>query len=167
MQTDAVDAIVERWARERPDLDTSAKGITGRLVRLAGLCHDAFDEASAPLGIVGGEFGLLAALRRAGEPYELTPTELSRLMMMTSGGMTAALDRMEKKGFITRAPNPKDRRGSLVRLTAEGRKVIEKAMDQHADVELDLVRGLTVPEREKLIVLLRKMLVALEPAAGS
>src|SRR5687767_12474479 len=91
--TDAVDAIVEQWRRERPDLDPSAKEITGRIVRLAGLFQQTFSKAFEPLGITDGEFGVLSALRRAGAPFELTPTDLARHRTMTSGGMTAVIDR--------------------------------------------------------------------------
>src|SRR5687768_12181720 len=94
---DAVDVIVEQWRRERPDLDADAKHITGRIIRLASIFQDAYAAAFEPLGINDGEYGILAPLRRAGEPYELTPTELARQRMMTSGGMTAALDRLESK----------------------------------------------------------------------
>ena len=78
---------------------------------------------------------MLSALRRSGEPFELTPTELARHRMITSGGMTAALDRLEAKGMIVRRPNPNDRRGSLVRLTEPGRELIDGSMVLHAEVE--------------------------------
>ena len=97
---DAVDRIVAQWRRERPDLDPSAKEITGRLVRLADLVQLRFRDAFADLGMSEGDYGLLAPLRRAGAPYELTPTALARARMMTSGGLTPALDRLEKRGWI-------------------------------------------------------------------
>jgi aminoglycoside phosphotransferase len=108
---DAVDVIVEQWRRERPDLDPSAKEITGRIIRLASLFQQANADAFEPLGLNEGDYGVLAPLRRAGVPHELTPTELARHRMMTSGGMTAALDRLERKGFVARVPNPAGRRG--------------------------------------------------------
>ena len=134
-QADAVDAIVEQWRRERPDLDPSAKHITGRIIRLGGIFQQVYGAAFDALGINETDYGVLAPLRRAGPPFELTPTELARQRMMTSGGMTAAIDRVERKGLVTRAPNPADRRGSLVRLTDEGRRVIDAAMERHAEVE--------------------------------
>jgi DNA-binding MarR family transcriptional regulator len=159
---DAVDAIIEQWHRERPDLDPEAKGITGRVVRLAGLFQQAYTEAFAPLGINDGEYGVLAALRRQGDPCELTPTELARQRMMTSGGMTAAIDRVERKGLAVRLPNPADRRGSLVRLTDEGRRVIDTAMARHVEVERELVAALAPKDRERLPAMLRTLLLALE-----
>jgi hypothetical protein len=100
---DHVDAIVEEWRRERPDLDPSAKEVTGRIIRLAGLFQAAYADAFAPLGITEGDYGLLAPLRRAGPPFQLTPTELARHKMMTSGGMTAAIDAAAWSGSPTRA----------------------------------------------------------------
>src|SRR5687768_834681 len=118
-ETDAVDRIIEQWRRERPDLDPSAKAITGRVTRLQRLISESFaDEAFGPHGLNGADYGILATLRRAGRPYELTPTQLARQQMVTSGGMTAMLDRLQGRGLLERAPNPEDRRGSIVRLTA-------------------------------------------------
>lgn len=161
--SDAVDAIVEQWHRERPELDASAKEITGRIVRLSGIFQQAYRDAFTPLGISDGEYGVLATLRRAGKPFELTPTELARQRMMTSGGMTAAIDRLERKGLAVRIPNPADRRGSLVRLTEEGRRVTDKAMARHVEVEHRLVAALGRAERETLRSLLRTLLLSLDP----
>jgi DNA-binding MarR family transcriptional regulator len=162
---DAVDAIVEQWRRERPDLDPSAKEVTGRIIRLAGVFQTAFGEAYGALGIDETDYGFLAPLRRAGAPYQLTPTELARSRMLTSGGTTAAIDRLERKGFVTRSPNPADRRGSLVRLTDEGLRVVDEAMALHAAAEHRLVAALGTEDRDLLASLLRRLLVALEPVA--
>ena len=155
---DAVDVIVEQWRRERPDLDPTAKEITGRIVRLASLFQQAYSGTFEPLGLNDGDYGVLAPLRRAGAPNQLTPTELAKHRMMTSGGMTATLDRLERKGLVTRVPDPDDRRGSLVRLTDAGRDVIDEAMTQHVLTEQRLVSSLDEQERAQLRVLLRKLL---------
>jgi DNA-binding MarR family transcriptional regulator len=160
---DAVDAIVDQWHRERPELDTSAKEITGRIVRISGLIQQAHAVAFAPLGINDADFGILVALRRVGAPYELTPTELARQRMMTSGGMTSAIDRVERKGLVTRAPNPADRRGSLVRLTEEGLTVVDAAMVRQVESERALVSSLPEEDRDRLVVILRAFLLALDP----
>jgi DNA-binding MarR family transcriptional regulator len=162
MDGDAVDAILAQWHEQRPDLDPSAKAVTGRIIRLAGRFQQAYADAFAPLGINDGDYGVLAALRRQGEPYELTPTALARQMMMTSGGMTAAIDRVERKGLATRAPNPADRRGSLVRLTEEGKRVVDEAMARHVAVEQRLVAGLDADEQARLAAGLRALLRSLE-----
>lgn len=163
---DAVDRIVEQWRRERPDLDPSAKEVTGRVIRLSGIFQKAFGEAYRDLGIDESDYGILAPLRRAGAPFELTPTELARSRMLTSGGATAAIDRLERKGLVTRGPNPADRRGSLVRLTDEGIRIMDQAMARHAEAEHALLASLGDKERERLASLLRKLLVALEPLSG-
>jgi DNA-binding MarR family transcriptional regulator len=164
---DHVDEIVAQWRRERPDLDPAAKQVTGRVIRLAGLFQQAFGEAFAPLGITEGEYGILAPLRRAGAPFELTPSALARQRMMTSGGMTAAIDRLERRGLVARTPNPADRRGSLVRLTDAGRQVIDEGMARHVEVEHALVAGLARDDREQLVALLRTLLLAVDAAPAT
>ena len=159
---DAVDAIVDEWRRERPELDPSAKHITGRIVRLASLFQQSYGDAFVPIGLQNGDYGVLAALRRAGAPFQLTPTDLARHRMMTSGGMTAAIDRLERKGLVSRLPNPNDRRGNLVKLTDDGRRIVDAAMNVHADVEHRLVAGLDEHEREALQRLLRKLLTSVD-----
>jgi DNA-binding MarR family transcriptional regulator len=163
---DAVDAIIVQWRGERPDLDPSAKHVTGRIVRLASLFLQEFERnkqrALGDYGLNEGDFGVLAPLRRSGEPFELTPTELARHRMITSGGMTAALDRLEKKGMVVRVPNPTDRRGSLVRLTELGRTVVDASMVLHAETEHKLVAPLSEHEANELQRILRKLLLATE-----
>jgi DNA-binding MarR family transcriptional regulator len=159
---DHVDLIVEQWRRERPDLDPSAKEVTGRVIRLGALFQAAFAEAFAELGITDGDFGVLAPLRRAGRPFRLTPTELARHRMITSGGMTAAIDRLVRMGLLVREPNPADRRGSLVGLTDEGVRMIDAAMVLHTEVEHRMVAALTPSRRERLAADLRTLLLALD-----
>ena len=159
---DAVDVIIEQWRRERPDLDPGAKEVTGRIIRLASLFQQSYGAAFEPLGLNDGDYGLLAPLRRAGEPHQLTPTELARHRMMTSGGMTAAIDRLERKGLVDRVPNPADRRGNLVRLTAAGRQVTDEAMTRHAHTEHRLLDTLDEHEQTQLRDLLHKLLRSLD-----
>jgi DNA-binding MarR family transcriptional regulator len=161
-ELDAVDSIVEQWQRERPDLDPLAKHVTGRVIRLAGLFQSAYSEAFEPLGLSDSDYGVLAPLRRAGAPYELSPTDLARSKMMTSGGMTAALDRLERKGWISRVANAADRRSNLVRLTEAGLAIIDDAMTRHAAVEARLVAPLDDAERTQLVGLLRRLVIAID-----
>lgn len=162
VDVDAVDVIVEQWRRERPDLDSSAKEVTGRIIRLASLFQQSYSEAFGPLGLNEGDYSVLAPLRRAGAPHELTPTELAKQRMMTSGGMTAAIDRLERKGLVLRVPNPADRRGSLVRLTEAGRGTIDEAMKRHVETETGLIAALDQSECVQLRDLLRKLLRAVD-----
>jgi DNA-binding MarR family transcriptional regulator len=161
---DAVDRIVAQWTRERPDLDPSAKEITGRIVRLESLFQQRFAEVFAEFGMKEGDYGLLVALRRAGTPYELTPTGLAKARMMSSGGLTPALDRLQRREWIERAPNPEDRRGMLVRLTPAGKELVDAAMHAHIAAEHDLVRHLSPTKRRQLTTLLRELLMSVERA---
>lgn len=160
---DAVDRIIEQWEVQRPDLDPSAKGVTGRIVRLASIFQRRFGEAFAEFDLTEGDYGVLVALRRSGGPFELTPTELARARMMTSGGMTAVIDRLERRTLLERLPNPADRRGSIVRLTPEGRSVIDRAMDAHTAVEHELIAALDDQDRDRLASLLRTLLHGNDP----
>ena len=128
----------------------------------AALFQQSYGDAFAEIGLQNGDYGVLAALRRAGAPFQLTPTDLARHRMMTSGGMTAAIDRLERKGLVSRLPNPNDRRGNLVKLTDDGRRIVDAAMNVHADVEHRLVAGLDEHECEALQRLLRKLLTSVD-----
>jgi DNA-binding MarR family transcriptional regulator len=159
---DALDEIVAEWRRERPDLNVDAKHMTGRIIRLASLFQHAYVDLFEPLGLNEGDYGVLVPLRRAGVPFTLSPTELAEHRMMTTGGMTKALDRLESKGLVERLPNPADRRGSLVRLTEAGRTVVDEAMNRHVVTERRLVSTLDEVEQAQLTILLRKLLRALD-----
>jgi DNA-binding MarR family transcriptional regulator len=156
---DALDEIVAEWRRERPDLDVRAKQMTGRIIRLASIFQQAYVDIFEPLGLNEGDYGVLVPLRRAGAPFTLSPTELAEHRMMTTGGMTKALDRLESKGLVERLPNPADRRGSLVRLTEAGRTVVDEAMNRHVVTERRLVSNLDADEQAQLTSLLRKLLI--------
>jgi DNA-binding MarR family transcriptional regulator len=162
MPPDHVDTIVEQWRRERPDLDVEPLGVLGRLFRAAGLADAALSVGLAGHDLQPGWFDLLAALRRAGPPYELNPTQLMRATMLSSGGMTKRLDRLVEAGLVERRPDPHDRRGTLVRLTRRGKAAIDKAVATHITNEDRLLQALTAPERRRLDDLLRKLLAGLE-----
>src|SRR4051812_45197975 len=125
---DGVDRIIEQWAHERPDLDTTAMAVFGRIFRLARVAGDAAEKAYAAYGIGRPEFDVMATLRRSGGPYQLSPGALADSMMLSTGGTTARLDRLEKAGLVERTPAPHDRRGVLVRLTDRGREIIDEAV---------------------------------------
>jgi DNA-binding MarR family transcriptional regulator len=161
---DHVDRIVEAWRRERPDVDMTAVGQLARLFRAAHLADTALTEALGKHGLQPGWFDLLAALRRAGSPHELNPKELMRTTMLSSGGMTKRLDRLVEEGLVERRPDPGDRRGTLVGLTARGRATIDAALETHAAGEERVLTALEPVERELLDGLLRKLLGSLSPA---
>src|SRR4030095_15414161 len=121
---DDVDRIVAQWAQERPDLGTEAMAVFGRIYRIARNVGDRQEHVYAQFGINRGEFDVLATLRRSGEPYQLSPKALCAHMMLTSGGMTGRLDRLQRAGLVSRTPDPDDRRALVITLTDRGREVV-------------------------------------------
>lgn len=162
MAADAVDRILAQWQRERPDLDVSPMGIIGRMARLTKHLERSVQETFSEFGLTIGEFDVLAALRRSGEPYQLTPTELFNLLMVSSGTMTHRVDRLEQAELVRRIPDPSDRRGMRIELTSQGFGVIEKAVEAHVANEHRLLSVLKDSEREILAQLLHQLLGAFE-----
>lgn len=161
--TDGVDAILEQWQRERPDLDTSPIGVIGRISRLSREIERRLERVYAASGLEPGWHDVLATLRRAGPPYRLRPTDFATSLMLTSSGTTKRLDRLEAAGHITRQPDPTDRRGVLITLSPKGRRLIDRATGKHMANEQHILSGLTTAERRQLADLLRKLLITLPP----
>jgi DNA-binding MarR family transcriptional regulator len=159
---DGVDRIIDQWHDQRPDLDTQAMAVFGRIFRLARLAAAETEKIYAKYGIGRPEFDLLATLRRAGPPYELSPGELALSMMLSTGGTTARLDRLEKAGLTTRSPSPTDRRGIRVRLTEKGRETVDQAVGAGLAEQQRLLSHLAEPRRSELENLLRDLLGPLE-----
>jgi DNA-binding MarR family transcriptional regulator len=160
-EPDHIDRIVDQWRRERPELDTEPLETLGRIFLAGHLADAVLAENLAAHGLETGWFNLLAALRRAGRPYQLNPTALREATMLSSGGMTKRLDRMTEAGLIERRPDPTDRRGTLVRLTRKGRSVFDKALETHIESERRVLASLTKGDRRALNGVLRKLLRAL------
>jgi DNA-binding MarR family transcriptional regulator len=159
---DHIDVIRAQWRRERSDLDTEPLVLMGRLIRVVSLADAALTRPLVEGGLQPGWFDLLAALRRAGPPYELNPTELMHAMLISSAGVTKRLDRLVGAGLVARRPDPDDRRGTLVRLTRKGKASIDRAVEAHVARQEAVVSVLTAGERRTLDSLLRKLLVGLE-----
>ena len=158
--TDAVDRITAQWRRERPDLDSTPMEVIGRITRASALIQRELERIFAQHGLAGADFDVLATLRRSGAP--LTPGELSRSTMVTTGGMTKRLDRLESLGLIRREPDPRDRRGRLIAVTEDGRAIIDRAVEAHLENEERLLADLSAARREQLAALLRELLSALD-----
>src|ERR1700676_3467698 len=159
---DRADNAVEQWARERPDLPALPMAVFGRLSDAAEyVMRDHMNPLFAEAGLLPGEFDVLATLRRSGEPYLLSPTRLYEAVMISSGGMTNRLDRLERAGLVERRPDPSDRRGKLIALTNAGRNVVDETIGRHVANEERLLSVLTPDEQEKLNVLLRKLIAGL------
>ena len=159
---DHVSSILTQWAAERPDLDVSPMGIVGRISRLSLVVDKELEPVFAQFGLNHWSFDMLATLRRAGAPYRLSPTELFRSMLVTSGTMTNRIDRLAEKWLVRRIPDPEDRRGILVELTEQGRELIDSALIAHVANEARLLQPLSREEQYTLAVLLRKWLASLE-----
>jgi DNA-binding MarR family transcriptional regulator len=160
---DAVDAIIEQWARERPDLETAAMEVFGRIYRLARGMGERTEKAYGAFGISRGEFDVLATLRRAGEPYTLSPRELSSTLMLTTGGMTGRLDKLERAGLLARSPDPNDRRALRVSLTERGLALVNDAVTVGLDAQAEVLTAAMDEERAaELAGMLRELLAALE-----
>jgi DNA-binding MarR family transcriptional regulator len=162
---DAVDELVAQWERERPDLDLWPVGIVGRLSRLSRLVERALKDFFAEHALEPWEFDVLATLRRAGEPYELTPGALLKAAMVTSGAMTNRIDRMESKGLVDRIPDPNDRRSVRIRLTENGHVTVDRLIELHVANEARLLSALTPTQREQLTSTLRRLLESLGDAS--
>ncbi|MET7474212.1 MarR family transcriptional regulator [Streptomyces sp. NPDC005648] len=155
---DAVDAIIDQWAAVRPDLDTRAMEVFGRIFRLSRAMGDRMEKAYAPLGISRGEFDVLATLRRAGEPYTLSPRQLSATLMLTTGGMTGRLDKLERAALLRRSPDPHDRRALQVTLTEKGLTVADEAVTAGLATETQALSTLSDEQADQLADLLRVLL---------
>jgi DNA-binding MarR family transcriptional regulator len=160
---DGVDAILEQWRRERPDLDPSPIGVVGRISRLARELEQRLEPVYRAHGMEAGWHDVLATLRRTGAPYRLRPTDLTNALMLTSSGTTKRLDRLEQAGLIARDPDPEDRRGTLITLTAAGRALIDGTTGDHLENERRLLSVLTEAEQGRLADLLRKLQLGLDP----
>ncbi|TDD80741.1 MarR family transcriptional regulator [Actinomadura darangshiensis] len=160
---DHVARIQADWRRERPDLDVSPQGVIGRLHRLAGHLTRELCAVYGRYGLSEGEFDVLCALRRAGEPYERVPGELAAHTMVTTGAMTKRLDRLEKAGLVTRRRSDDDQRSRIVALTEPGRELIDRAFTDHMRNERHLLDRLTPAEAEALETLLTSWLSRTEP----
>ena len=159
---DHVGRIQRQWQRERPDLDVTPQGVYGRLHRLADRLREELEVEFRRHGLGEGEFDVLAALRRAGAPYELAPGELARHTMVTTGAASKRIDRLESAGLVSRRVSAEDARGRVIGLTPAGRRVIDDAFTAHIGNEHRLLAPLTGEERADLERLLAKWLAAFE-----
>ncbi|MBL1077254.1 MarR family transcriptional regulator [Nocardia sp. 2] len=165
--SDAVDTIAAQWRRERPDLDLEAMAIIGRLGRLSIVAGKRIEEVFAAHGLQRGEFDVLAALRRSGEPYELNPSVLADTLMLSRAGMTGRLDRLESAGLVRRLADAGDRRAIKVGLTDRGLEVIDVVVTDHVENETRLLAVLSPQDRRDLDRLVRALLADLESAENS
>jgi DNA-binding MarR family transcriptional regulator len=159
---DEVDRLVVAWARERPDLDVGPLEVLSRVTRLARHLDRARRGAFEAHDLEVWEFDVLAALRRAGSPYVLSPGQLLAQTLVTSGTMTNRVDRLESRGLVQRLPDPADRRGVHVRLTPRGKESVDAALADLLARERELLASLTGAGQQELSTLLRALVAPFE-----
>lgn len=159
---DHVDQILAEWRRERPDLDLSAMAVIARISRASAILGRRIESVLAGYGINESGFGVLAALRRAGPPHRLTPTELYNSLLISSGAMTNRLDRLAAAGLVERIPDLEDRRSVLVGLTRRGLRIVDEALTAHTENELGLLETLSKQQKHALADALRTLLAGFE-----
>jgi DNA-binding MarR family transcriptional regulator len=157
---DRIDKLLRQWSAERPELDCSGLDVVARLQDAAKMLRRDEDEALEALGLKMREYDVLSVLRRQGDPYELTATELARETLLSPGAMTNRIDRLEAKGLVKRATDPEDRRGVLVRLSPAGRALVDEAIEARLNIADDQMAGLTPDERKAISSGLRKLISA-------
>ncbi len=164
---DEVDRIVAAWRRERPDLDVTPFEVLSRITRLSRHLDRARSAAFTRQGLESWEFVVFAALRRSGPPYQLSPSQLISKTLVTSGTMTNRIDRLAERGLVSRLPDPKDGRGVMVRLTSQGRELVDRAVADLLDRERELLSVLDPVRCRELANLLRRLVAPFDGPAGS
>ncbi|MBZ6092925.1 MarR family transcriptional regulator [Streptomyces olivaceus] len=163
---DRIASVQAAWRRERPDLDVAPQAVIGRLHRLAALLTEELCVVYRRHGLGEGDFDVLAALRRAGDPFERAPGELAAHTMVTTGAMTKRIDRLERAGLVTRRRATGDGRGRVVALTPAGRELIDRAFTEHMRNEHRLMSALSRDEASALEALLTAWLARVEHGGG-
>lgn len=164
---DHVDRLRGAWRRERPDIDTEGMAILGRARRITLLTRRPIEAIFTRFGCDSGELDVLATLRRAGTPYRLRPTELYESLMISSGGLTDRIQRLEARGLIARPPSTEDKRSIMVELTQKGLETVDAAFAADMRVEKELISVLSAAERKALAGLLAKLAAQVESESGN
>lgn len=162
MESDPIAGLIEQWKQERPDLDASPMGIVGRVLRLSVWLQRRVERTLARFDLTLWQFDVLATLRRTGAPYRLSPKQLMREVMLSSGAMTNRIDRLEARGLVRRGPDPTDRRGVQIELTTAGKRLVDEAVAARFEEAREVAELLGTRDREALERGLSRLLLALE-----
>jgi|SRR6185436_142643 DNA-binding MarR family transcriptional regulator len=165
-ERDHIDRFLDTIRERLPMLDPEVEGIVDRIGGLQRRFKRAMDETLDEFDLDWSEYKLLSLLTREGEVYRSSPGKLARIMELSSGAMTNRLDRLEQAGLVRRLPDPDDRRGILVELTPEGKRVYEDAVGAQGRKESLVASALSVPEKKQLNALLRRLMIEFERAEG-
>lgn len=161
MPEDTVDELLQQWAEERPGLDVSALGVVVRIQHLGKLLGHRANRALKRHQLKHWEYDVLSVLRRQGSPFEMPATEIAKAAQLTSGAMTTRIDGLENRGLVSRRPSSDDGRSVLIRLTADGLRLIDQALHTRLEDATDAMSEVPAAERKLLATSLRKMLVDL------
>jgi len=160
-EKDLIDSLISEWKTERPELDASAMEVVGRILKLSKILEKRASKSLSIYNIHYTDLDVLATIRRSAKSYELTPSQLMTSVLITSGAMTALLNRLTKLELIYRSPDPKDGRIKLVGLTPEGVKLIDNAIETRFIEASDSIKSLNKTEYMALSILLKKLLKSL------
>ena len=161
-EKDLIDSLISEWNEERPELDTSAMEVVGRILKLSKILEKRASKSLSIYNIHYTDLDVLATIRRSGKPYELTPSQLMKSVLITSGAMTALLNRLTKLTLIYRSPDPRDGRIKLVGLTQRGIELIDKAIETRFIEASDSIKTLSRNENTALSILLKKLWKSLD-----
>jgi DNA-binding MarR family transcriptional regulator len=159
--SDPVQAIVDQWAVQRPDIDVTTMADVARLLRVPALIDQSISAIDPANGMDRGQGDVLFTLRRSGPPYRLSPGALTANLLVTTGTMTNRIDRLEARGLVRRLPHPDDRRSVVVELTPEAVELVDRAIERHVASEQEMIAPLTERDRAELRRILRKLLAHL------
>jgi DNA-binding MarR family transcriptional regulator len=164
MTNDLTDRTLDAWQQAQPDLETAGLQVTARLSRIGPLLARRQEGVFERFGLGRGEVGVLGALRIAGQPYQLSPTRMAKGLMLSSAGITSRIDRLARRGFVRRLPDPDDRRGVIIELTDHGLEIVDAAVAALSASDRELLGRMEPAELVQLEGLLRKFLAGLEIA---
>jgi DNA-binding MarR family transcriptional regulator len=159
-ELDVADVGIAMWQKERPEIDCSGKAVTGRILRLAEMFMNAMNRNMAQFGVKYSHYAIVGTLRASGSPYRMSPSDLQDTLMITSGGVSNLLKKVEDLGYIRRMDDPVDGRGVIVELTDKGLELSEAAMAAQADLERQLVSVLSGDEQDLLASMLRRLVLS-------
>ena len=162
---DHVDWVIEGWEKERPDLDVAPIAVINRLDRLQSYLRAEVAAVFERFGLTGPSFAVIATLRRAGKPYQLSQRALMEALQLTGGTVSVRIDRLERDSIVERVPDPHDQRGVLVRLTEVGERLFDQVAPLHLANEDRLLSALNTQQREQLAALLCILLLSFDPVA--
>jgi DNA-binding MarR family transcriptional regulator len=164
-ERDLVDTLVDQWSEEMPRFNSGAKGLVYRLAYLNERYMAAMQSRLRKQGLTVGSYGVLACLRRGGEPYAMSPTAIFKALSLSSGGVSNLLEKMEKDRLIKRSADPTDRRGVLAKLTTRGQVIADEAAALESAAEDAFIADISDAELGTLNTLLRRTLIQLDGGA--